>query len=83
LSRRKKGSNRWHKTKSRLNKLHKKISRQRLAFAHETSCSIAKSSDIMVFENLNVQGIQPFNGQIVNDNVMGMITELTQYKVQG
>jgi putative transposase len=37
LSRRKKGSNRWHKTKSRLNKLHKKISRQRLAFAHETS----------------------------------------------
>jgi putative transposase len=37
LSRRKKGSNRWHKTKSRLNKLHGKISRQRLAFAHETS----------------------------------------------
>jgi putative transposase len=34
LSRRQKGSNRWHKTKTRLNKLHGKISRQRLAFAH-------------------------------------------------
>jgi putative transposase len=82
LSRRKKGYNRWHKTKSRLNKLYGKISHQRLAFAHETSCSIVKSSDIMVFEDLNVKGMQPFNGQRVNDNVMGMITALTQYKAE-
>jgi putative transposase len=80
LSRRKKGSNRWQKTKARLNKLHGKISRQRLAFAHEVSCSIAKSSDIIVFEDLNVKGMQQFNGQMVSDNVMGMITSLTKYK---
>ena len=82
LSRRKKGSNRWHKTKARLNKFHGKISRQRLAFAHEVSCSIAKTSDIIVFEDLNVKGMQQFNGQMVNDNVMGMITELTKYKAE-
>jgi putative transposase len=82
LSRRKKGSNRWHKTKSRINKLHGKISRQRLAFAHEVSCSIAKTSDIIVFEDLNVKGMQQFNGQMVNDNVMGKITELTKYKAE-
>ncbi len=82
LSRRTRGSNRWRKTKVRLNKLHGKISRQRLAFAHEVSCSIAKSSDIIVFEDLNVKGMQKFNGQMVNDNVMGMITELTKYKVE-
>ena len=82
LSRRKKGSNRWHKTKVRLNKLHGKISRQRLSFAHEVSCSIAKTSDIIVFEDLNVKGMQQFNGQMVNDNVMGMITELTKYKAE-
>ncbi len=81
LSRRNKGSNRWYKTKARLNKLHGKISRQRLAFAHEVSCSIAKTSDIIVFEDLNVKGMQQFNGQMVNDNVMGMITNLTKYKV--
>ena len=82
LSRRNKGSNRWQKTKTRLNKLHGKISRQRLAFAHETSCSIAKASDIIVFEDLNVKGMQQFNGSMINDNVMGMITELTQYKAE-
>ena len=82
LSRRKKGSSRWHKSKTRLNKLHGKISRQRLAFAHEVSCSIAKTSDIIVFEDLNVKGMQQFNGQMVNDNVMGMITELTKYKTE-
>ena len=82
LSRRKKGSNRWNKTKTRLNSLHGKISRQRLAFAHEVSCSIAKTSDIIVFEDLNVKGMQQFNGQMVNDNVMGMITELTKYKAE-
>lgn len=80
LSRRQKGSNRWHKTKTRLNKLHGKISRQRLAFAHALSCSIAKTSDIIVFEDLNVKGMQQFNGQMVNYNVMGMITSLTKYK---
>jgi putative transposase len=82
LSRRKKGSNRWHKTKSRLNKIHGKISRQRLAFAHEISCSIAKSSDIIVFEDLNVKGMQQFNGQMVNDNIMGKVTELVKYKAE-
>jgi putative transposase len=80
LSCRKKGSNRWNKTKTRLNKLHGKISRQRLAFAHEVSCSIAKTSDIIVFDDLNVKGMQQFNGQMVNDNVMDMITGLTKYK---
>ena len=82
LSRRRKGSNRWKKTKVRLNKLHGKISRQRLSFAHEISCSIAKTSDIIVFENLNVKGMQQFNGKMVNDNVMGMLTELTKYKAE-
>ncbi|MEY8215101.1 MAG: transposase [Colwellia sp.] len=82
LSRRRKGSNRWHKAKTRLNTLHGKISRQRLAFAHEVSCSIAKASDIVVFEDLNVKGMQQFNGVMVNDNVMGMLTSLTKYKVE-
>ncbi|MFT6194719.1 MAG: putative transposase [Cognaticolwellia sp.] len=53
-----------------------------MAFAYETSCSIAKSNDIIVFEDLNVKGMQPFNGQMVNNNVMGMSTALTQYKAE-
>ncbi len=82
LARRKQGSCRWHKTKKRINTLNGKISRQRLAFAHEVSCSIAKSSDIIVFEDLNVKSMQQFNGSMVNDNVMGLITQLVRYKAE-
>ncbi len=82
LARRKKGSNRWQKTKQRINKLHGKISRQRFAFAHETSRQITNESDILVFEDLNVKGMQQFNGSMVADNVMGLITQLTKYKAE-
>ncbi|MFT6899458.1 MAG: putative transposase, partial [Paraglaciecola sp.] len=57
-------------------------SRQRLAFAHGVSCSIANSSDIIVFEDLNVKAMQQFNGSMVNDNVMGLITQLSKYKAE-
>jgi hypothetical protein len=42
---------------------------------------MAKVSNIVVFDNLNVKGIQAFYGPMVNDNVMGMITNITQYQV--
>jgi hypothetical protein len=39
---------------------------------------MAKASYIVVFDNLNVKGIQAFYGPMVNDDVMGMITNITQ-----
>ncbi|MCV2884263.1 transposase [Aestuariibacter sp. AA17] len=80
LSRRKKGSNRWQKTKQRINKLHGKISRQRLNFAHQVSRQITNETGILVFEDLNVKAMQQFNGSMVADNVMGLITQLAKYK---
>lgn len=82
LARRKKGSNRWHKTKQRINKLHGKISRQRLNFAHQVSRQITNETDILVFEDLNVKAMQQFNGSMVADNVMGLITQLAKYKAE-
>lgn len=82
LARRKKGSNRWHKTKQRINKLHGKISRQRLNFAHQVSRQIANETDIVVFEDLNVKAMQQFNGSMVADNIMGLITQLAKYKAE-
>lgn len=82
LARRNKGSNRWHKTKHRINKLHGKISRQRLDFAHKISRQIANENDILCFENLNVAAMQKFNGSMVADNVMGLITQLSKYKAE-
>lgn len=82
LARRTKGSNRWLKTKQRINKLHGKISRQRLDFAHKTSRQITNENDILVFEDLNVKAMQKFNGSMVADNVMGLITQLSKYKAE-
>jgi putative transposase len=82
LSRKKKGSARWNKTKSRLNSLHGSIARKRMDFAHKTAHRIANESDIAVFEDLNVAGMQKFNGRMVADNIMGLISDLTKYKVE-
>ena len=82
LARRKKGSNRWQKTKQRINKLHGKISRQKLDFAHKISRQITNENDILVFEDLNVKAMQQFNGSMVADNVMGLITQLSKYKAE-
>jgi putative transposase len=82
LARRKKGSGRWNKTKQRINTLNGKIASRRLAFAHDVSCWIANSSDIIVFEDLNVKAMQQFNGNMVHDNVMGLITQLSKYKAE-
>lgn len=82
LARRNKGSNRWHKTKQRINKLHGRISRQRLDFAHKISRQITNGNDILVFEDLNVAAMQKFNGSMVADNVMGLITQLSKYKAE-
>ena len=82
LARRTKGSNRWQKTKQRINKFHGKISRQRLDFAHKISRQITNENDILVFEDLNVKGMQKFNGSMVADNVMGLITQLSKYKTE-
>lgn len=82
LARRRKGSNRWQITKQRINKLHGKISRQRLDFAHQISRQIINETDIACFENLNVKAMQKFNGSMVTDNVMGLITQLSKYKAE-
>lgn len=82
LARRTKGSNRWHKTKQGINKLHGKISRQRLNFAHNISRQIINETDIVCFEDLNVKAMQQFNGSMVSDNVMGLITQLSKYKAE-
>ena len=69
-------------TKQRINKLHGKISRQRLDFAHQISRQITNETDILVFEDLNIKAMQQFNGSMVADNVMGLITQLSRYKAE-
>ena len=82
LSQQKKGSNRWKMTKQRLQQVHFRIRRQRLDFGHQISNTIAKCFDLAVFEDLNVKGMQQWNGRMIADNLMGEIVNLTEYKME-
>ena len=72
LARKRKGSGRRRKTKQRSNTLHGKVSRQ----------ITNASSDIVIFEDFNVKGMQQFNGNMVNGHIMGTISDLVRYKAQ-
>lgn len=83
LSRRQKGSNRWHKQRLKVAKLHEKIANQRKDFLHKKSYNLANQYDCVVIETLNMQGMsQALNfGKSVADNAWGAFTTFLQYKL--
>ncbi|WP_027416235.1 RNA-guided endonuclease TnpB family protein [Aneurinibacillus terranovensis] len=85
LSRRNKGSNRWHKQRLKVAKLHEKIANQRKDFLHKESHKLPKRYDCVVIEDLNMKGMsQALNfGKSVADNAWGMFTTFLQYKLEG
>ncbi|MEV2909937.1 transposase, partial [Paenibacillus larvae] len=84
LSRRKKGSNRWHKQRLKVAKLHERIANQRKDFLHKESHKLAKRYDCVVIEDLNMKGMsQALNfGKSVADHAWGMFTTFLQYKLE-
>lgn len=84
LSRRKKGSNRWHKQRLKVAKLHEKIANQRKDFLHKTSRQLANQYDGVVIEDLNMKGMSQalHFGKSVYDNGWGMFTTFLQYKLE-
>ena len=84
LSRRRKGSNRWHKQRLKVAKLHEKIANQRKDFLHKTSRQLANRYDAVVIEDLNMKGMSQalHFGQSVHDNGWGMFTTFLQYKLE-
>jgi len=57
LSRKIKGSNRYLKQKSKVAKIHKKISSQRSWYYHNISLYLVKNFDTIILEDLNVSGM--------------------------
>lgn len=57
LSRQKKFSNNWRKTKARIAKLHQKIARARHDFLHKLSTQWSKSHALIVLEDLSVRNM--------------------------
>lgn len=84
LSRRKKGSNRWHKQRLKVAKLHERIANQRKDFLHKESHKLARRYDCVIIEDLNMKGMaQALHfGKSVADNAWGMFTTFLQYKLE-
>ncbi|MGC4378896.1 RNA-guided endonuclease TnpB family protein [Fictibacillus sp. Mic-4] len=84
LSRRKKGSNRWHKQRIKIAKLHEKIGNQRKDFLHKESRKLANHFDCIVIEDLNMKGMSQALrfGKSVSDNSWGMFTSFLHYKLE-
>ena len=57
LSRKQKGSNNREKAKTKLSRLHYKISCIRKDFTHKLTTQLVKSYDMICIENLNVKGM--------------------------
>ena len=57
LSRKKKGSGKRESAKKRVAKVHRKIQRQRDDFSHKLSNSLVGNHDLIIFEDLNIQGM--------------------------
>ena len=83
VSRRQKGSKNRQKAIRRVNRLHRKVRRQRDHVLHELSARLSKSHAIVVVENLNIQGM------VRNRNLArriagagwGRLVELPRYKL--
>jgi len=57
LSRKTKGSKRWHHARIKVARIHQKIANSRADFVHKVSSHIVKSHDYIGIEDLNIKGM--------------------------
>ena len=80
VSRKKKGSANRKKAQLKLARTYAHVTNQRLDFAHKLTTSLIQTYDTIYLEDLNVAGIQRFNGKITQDNILGMFRMQLEYK---
>ena len=84
LSRRKKKSANWLKTKAKLAKLHSRISNLRKDCLHKATTDIVRSAGVIVLEDLNVSGMMA-NGKLsraIADVGLYEFRRQTEYKAE-
>ena len=82
LSRKEKGSANRSKAQLKLARTYAHVQSQRLDFAHKLTTSLIQTYDTIYLEDLNVLGIQRFNGKITHDNILGMFRAQLEYKAE-
>jgi putative transposase len=84
LSRKKKGSSNCQKAKTKVAKIHQKIQNYRDEFFHQISRKLVDSADLIVFENLNIQGMLKNHrlAKHIQDHAWGKLIQFTQSKAE-
>lgn len=83
LSRKRKGSQRWLKQRSRLATVHAKVQRQRADHAHKVTTALSQSHDMVAFEALPVDRmIRTCFSRPISDAGWGLLRSLTDYKMR-
>ncbi|MDR0269379.1 RNA-guided endonuclease TnpB family protein [Paenibacillus sp.] len=84
LSHRKIDSNRWHKQRLKVAKLHEKVAHQRKDFLHKESYTLVKQYDCVVIEDLSMKGMSQalHFGKSVADHAWGKFTTYLEYKLK-
>ena len=83
LSKKKKGSNNYNKLKARINKLHKKITNERMDFLHKLSTQLVKEYKYICVEDINLRGLSQTLklGKSIMSKGFGMFREFLKYKL--
>jgi len=82
LSRKKKGSANRRKAKIKVAKIHQRVKNFRDEFLHQVSRKLVDSADIVIFENLNINGMLKNHhlAKHIQDHSWGKLIQFTQSK---
>ena len=80
LARQQRGSNGWHRTRTKMSRLHHKIVRIRRDALHKLTTRLAKTHGSIVIEQLNVAGMRKGGAKHLRDANLGEFQARMQYK---
>jgi len=82
LSRKVKGSNRYHRQRLKVARINRKIARQREWFLHNVSKWLVTNYDVICLENLNVEGMKRNHclAKSISDAAFANLRRMTEYK---
>ena len=78
LSRKKKGSSNWYKAKDHLNRVYQDVANKRRDWFWKLAHSLVDKHDMLVFENLNLDGMKRLWGRKVSDLSFATFLEYLQ-----